>query len=147
VGYYEGDPNDHVTEYLVGALRPEGVVTLFLARDPIESFRNRRKPERWGSNWLPLMAFPIEKERFCEVAGLEKLPTDVTVEWVATNVRAAPIANECRSAVLSHIAVMPSEVLKVLFHDWLVALESTTPAAPRLKAPEPQPSWMAEMYN
>jgi hypothetical protein len=145
VGYYEGDPNDHVTEYLVGALQPKGVVSLFLSKDPGKSFQNRRA--RKGIDWLPLMAFPVEKDRFIEVAGLPKLPTEVTVEWVATNIRTAPIANDCRSAVLSHIAVMPAEPLKALFHDWLVALESTTPAAPRLKAPEPQPSWMAEMYN
>jgi hypothetical protein len=145
MGYYEGDPNDHVTEYLIGALQPDGVVSLFLSRNPGKSLQNRRA--RKGIDWVPLMAFPIEKDRFIEVAGLPKLPTTVTVEWVATNIRQSPISNDCRSAVLNHIAAMPAEMWKSLFHDWLVALSSTTPAAPRLKALEPQPSWMAEMYS
>jgi hypothetical protein len=145
VGYYEGDPNDLDIEYLVGAIQPVGVVSLFLSKDPAKSFQNRRA--RKGINWLPLMAFPVEKERFIEVAGLDKLPTTVTVEWVAVNIRQAPISHDCRSAVLNHIAVMPSKVWKLLFHDWLVALASTEPAPPRLKAPEAQPTWMAEMYN
>jgi hypothetical protein len=144
VGYYEGDPNDHEVEYLVASLFQGGRVYLYLSKNVIRSFQNRR---RGNPSWLPLMAIPIERDRFCDIAGLPKLPTWVTVEWMAVNMRSAPIVHECKSAVLSHIAVMPSDARTALFHDWLVALESTTPSPPRLKAPEPQPSWMAEMYN
>jgi hypothetical protein len=129
VGYYEGDPNDHDIEFLVASLFPGGKVYLYIARDVRNSFKNRRRTD---PAWLPLMVIPIERERFCGIAGIPKLPCWKSVEWMATNMRSAPIVHEWKSAVLSHIAVMPSDARQSLFHDWLLALDSTAPAPKRL---------------
>lgn len=114
-------------QFLVVLVQPDLVTSLHVVSDVDKLLRRTGTP----SGAVPLAVFQVDRESFCQVAGLKPVfPQTVGFGWAASVLAAAPIVPEQRATVLRYLGGLDTDVVARVLVEW----QAATPAEPRLRA-------------